>query len=32
MEQPELLRDTAMYAILVADWPAVRAGLEQRVS
>jgi N-acetyltransferase len=32
MEQPEVLRDTAMYAILVADWPAVRAGLERRVN
>ncbi len=32
MEQPELLRDAAIYAILVADWPEVRAGLEERLS
>ena len=32
MEEPEVLRDTAMYSILVAEWPAVRAGLERRVS
>jgi RimJ/RimL family protein N-acetyltransferase len=32
MEEPEVLRDTAIYGILVADWPAVRAGLERRIS
>ncbi len=32
MEEPGTLRDTAMYAILVADWPDVRAGLERRIS
>ena len=32
MEEPDVLRDTAIYAILVTDWPRLRAGLEARVT
>lgn len=32
MEQPELLRDAAIFSILDHEWPAVRALLERRLS
>jgi RimJ/RimL family protein N-acetyltransferase len=32
IDQPELLRDAAVYSILDEEWPAVRAGLEARLA
>lgn len=32
MEEPDRLRDTAMYSVLDHEWPAVRAGLVERLS